>query len=83
MLATLAIMLTACSELQTYTGINPATVSDMLMKKGYQDEACRILEGHLENHEVMRRLGLIKKRQKQYSQALELFITKEDSRSKY
>jgi hypothetical protein len=26
MLATLAIMLTACSELQTYTGISPATV---------------------------------------------------------
>jgi uncharacterized protein YprB with RNaseH-like and TPR domain len=62
----------------TIQGINPATVSDMLLKKGYQDEACRILEGHPENNEAMKRLGLIKKRKKQHSQALGLFIALAD-----
>jgi len=62
----------------TIQGINPATISDMLLKKGYQDEACRILEGHPENNEAMRRLGLIKKRQKKHSQALQLFIALAD-----
>jgi uncharacterized protein YprB with RNaseH-like and TPR domain len=53
--------------------INLVSTSDMLLKRGYQAAACRFLELGLENDEAVKRLGLVRKRQRMYGEALELF----------
>jgi len=68
-------------EGRTPQRINPASISDMLLKKGYPEEAKSVLEGHLECTEVLKRLGLIYKRQQQHHRALELFTALADRAS--
>ncbi len=52
---------------------NPSSLSDLLVKKGYTEEAKNILGNHWEDTEALKRLGLLLKKQKQTQEALKIF----------
>lgn len=52
---------------------NPASLSDMLIKSNYNDEAKSLLYCHIEDTEALKRLGLLCKKQKHTDDALRFF----------
>ena len=52
---------------------NPASASDLFIRKGYSSEAKNLLKSHADRADVLKRLGLICKRQGEYRQALDFF----------
>lgn len=52
---------------------NPSTLSDLLIKKGYTEEAKSILGDNRDDTEALKRLGLLLKKQKQAHEAVKMF----------